>query len=313
MRLLLILLFAISSLLLHRAVAQTQDWSALLSPNELQAWMSKLNDIRLIQVTGNYEQGHIAGSVNAPYAQFRGPSNNPGQLPAPSDLQTLIRSLGIERDTPVIIIHEGSSASDMGAATRVYWTLKSASIQQLAILNGGLNGWREAGKAITTEPVTVPASGYTLQWRDDWRITTEQLASSLSAQTLNLVDARPAAFFSGDQYSASRPGTIQSAKNVSFDRWFTGNTLKTQSELRSLVQENGINGNQANVSFCNTGHWASINWFVMSEIAALPDTRLYAESVFEWSEQALPMDNQPGRIAFYWQMTRQWLDSWVAD
>lgn len=296
------------------AVAQPDRWSPLLNPSELAALIDKANDIRLIQVTGDYDQGHIAGSVNAPYSLFRGPQHNPGQLPAPDELQTLIRSLGIERETPVVIIHQGSSASDMGAATRVYWTLKSASIEQLAILNGGLSGWRAASLAISTEPATVPASRYTLQWRDDWQATREQIASSLSESTssqpaLDLVDARPADFYYGRQYSASRPGTIKGAENVSFDRWFNSNTMKPSNELRQLVQENELDSRQQLVSFCNTGHWASINWFVMSEIAELPNTRLYAESMFDWSEQALPMDNQPGRLQHYWQITRDWLSS----
>lgn len=298
------------------AVAQPDRWSSLLTPSELASLIDKANDIRLIQVTGDYELGHIVGSVNAPYPLFRGPQNNPGQLPAPDELQALIRSLGIERETPVVIIHQGSSASDMGAATRVYWTLKSASIEQLAILNGGLNGWREANLSISTKPVTVPASGYTLKWQDDWQITREQIASSLNESSpnqpaLDLVDARPADFYFGRQYSASRPGTIKGAENVSFDRWFNSNTMKPSSELRQLVQENDLDNRQQLVSFCNTGHWASINWFVMSEIAELPNTRLYAESVFDWSEQALPMDNQPGRLQHYWQITRNWLSSLV--
>lgn len=312
MRQFLLPLFII--VLCQHAFAQPDHWTPLLSPAELSALISRTDDVRLIQVTGDYEQGHIAGSVNAPYSLFRGPQDNPGQLPAPDQLQALIRSLGIERETPVVIIHQGSSASDMGAATRVYWTLKSASIEQLAILNGGLHGWREANLSISTQPVTVPASGYTLKWQDDWQITREQIAFSLNESSpnqpaLDLVDARPADFYFGRQYSASRPGTIKGAENVSFDRWFDSNAMKPSNELRQLVQENDLNNRQQLVSFCNTGHWASINWFVMSEVAELPNTRLYAESVFDWSEQALPMDNQPGRLQHYWQMTLDWFSA----
>jgi thiosulfate/3-mercaptopyruvate sulfurtransferase len=63
------------------------------------------------------------------------------------------------------------------------------------------------------------------------------------------------------------------------------------------------------VSFCNTGHWASINWFVMSELLGVNNTRLYAESIGAWSAEALPMDNRPNRGAVYRELTVQWLRS----
>ena len=304
-------LLALSYLLCSGAVAQT--WSVLVDPTQLQQLMDDEPGLRIIQVTGGYQQSHIPGSVHAPYAQFRGPADNAGQLPEPAALQALIRSLGIDHDTPVVVVHQGSNASDMGAATRVYWTLKSAGISRLAVLNGGLTAWRDAGNTLSSEPVTIAESSFNLQWRDDWRISTAQLAQRLDDPSLNLVDARPADFYLGRQHSASRPGTIKGAGNISYDQWFDNKAMKSAGELRSLVQQSGLDSNQQQVAFCNTGHWGSLNWFVMSEIAGLPDTRLYAESVFEWSAQALPMDHQPGRLQHYWSMTQDWIRSLIED
>jgi thiosulfate/3-mercaptopyruvate sulfurtransferase len=61
------------------------------------------------------------------------------------------------------------------------------------------------------------------------------------------------------------------------------------------------------VSFCNTGHQAAVNWFIMSELQNVPNTRLYAESMTEWSLADRPMDNQPNRLKHYWQMTTDWV------
>lgn len=310
-RLRLLIRLVLCYLLSSGAVAQT--WSVLVDSTQLQQLIRDESALRIIQVTGDYQQAHIPGSVHAPYAQFRGPADNAGRLPEPATLQAVIRSLGIDHDTPVVIAHQGSNASDMGAATRVYWTLKSAGINQLAVLNGGLTAWRDAGYPLSTEPVSVTGSNFTLQWRDDWRISTGQLAQSLDDPALNLVDARPADFYLGRQHSASRPGTIKGAENISYDQWFDNNSMKSASELSMLVQQSGLDSNQQQVAFCNTGHWGSINWFVMSEIAGLPDTRLYAESVFEWSAQALPMDHQPGRLQHYWSMTQDWIKSLIED
>ena len=37
------------------------------------------------------------------------------------------------------------------------------------------------------------------------------------------------------------------------------------------------------VSYCNTGHWAATNWFVLSEILGRKDVRLYDGSMVEWT------------------------------
>ena len=40
------------------------------------------------------------------------------------------------------------------------------------------------------------------------------------------------------------------------------------------------------VAFCNTGHWAATNWFVLSEILGRKDVTLYDGSITEWTADA---------------------------
>ena len=69
----------------------------------------------------------------------------------------------------------------------------------------------------------------------------------------------------------------------------------TEFSLGTLVALSGADAAPA-VSFCNTGHWASTNWFVMSEIAGNKAVKLYPASVVEWSQAERPMQNQPSRV-----------------
>ena len=39
----------------------------------------------------------------------------------------------------------------------------------------------------------------------------------------------------------------------------------------------------AQVNFCNTGHWASIGWFVSSELIGNKKARMYDGSMVEWT------------------------------
>lgn len=300
------------------SIAQPAGWSVLLEPEQLALILAEQTQhsadasqqVRVLHVTGDFHAGHIPGAAHAPYAQFRGPQDNAGQLPAIESLQAIVQQLGISQYTPVVIAHQGSNAADMGAATRVYWTLKSLGIQHLAVLNGGFQGWQAAQLPVSTTATTIAPSSYQPQWQDTWRITTTELERSLAAPLLTLVDARSADFYNGLQSVASRPGTIRGASNLSFETLFDGNRMKSGAALDSLIADSiNVGPDTSLVTFCNTGHLGSINWFALSELAGLENTRLYAESVVEWSQTARPMDNQPGRLAHYWTITRAWFDS----
>lgn len=293
--------------------AQLDNWSVLIEPEELSRLINSNSSLRIIHVTGNFSEGHIPGSANAPYAQFRGPQTNAGQLPSLTELTTLVQGLGIDASTPVVVVHQGNSASDMGAATRVYWTLKSLGVQQLAVLNGGFAAWRAQQLPVSTTASVITPTVYQPAWNDTWQITASALEAVIQGTpqqpAMRLLDSRPNSFFTGQQSVAVRPGTIRGANNLSFDTWFDNNRLKPLNELDALFASTLTDSSDSTVTFCNTGHWASINWFVLSELAGINNTQLYAESVVDWAQSNRPMDNQPGRLAHYWSLTREWLQS----
>ena len=44
------------------------------------------------------------------------------------------------------------------------------------------------------------------------------------------------------------------------------------------------------VTYCNTGHFASLSWFVARELLGYPEVRLYDGSLVEWSaDRTRPM------------------------
>jgi thiosulfate/3-mercaptopyruvate sulfurtransferase len=289
------------------ALAAPQGWSRLLETAELSAILQSAPQVRVLHVTGDYAAGHIPGAVAAPYPQFRGPQENPGQLRDVSELTATVQKLGVSADTPVVVVHQGSNASDFGAAARVYWTLKSLGVQDLAILNGGFAAWTGANLPSSTEASTVAASSFAPQWSNDWRATTDEIEALVAEGSARLIDARPESFFEGLQASSGRPGTIRGAGNLAFETFFEGSRVKPLAQVSSILASYPQQSAPMTVSFCNTGHQAAVNWFIMSELQNVPNTRLYAESMTEWSLADRPMDNQPSRLKHYWQMTTDWV------
>lgn len=252
------------------------------------------------QKTPNFEAGHIPGALPAPYSLFRAGKDNPGQAPTAERLSEIASQLGIRPEMPLVLTGSGSDPTEFGGVARVYWNLKLAGFQHLAILNGGFGAWLAAGYATQTGPAKLSPQPVRLSLRSAMLVTTPSLQEALQQSAKpHLIDARPEEFFIGEirHPSAARWGTLPGAQHIDSEEWFVANTgrLLPRADLQRLAQSLGVDSKRPTVAFCNTGHWAATQWFVLSEILGHTQARLYAESVVGWSKAALPMDNEPTR------------------
>lgn len=299
--------------LLLSAAASAQP---LLTPAALAARLGE-SQLRVVDIRAGkndagrtpFEVGHIVGALAAPYPNWRGPKDNPGKLPSVEELTKLVQQLGIDASTPVAIVYEGANSTDFGAAARVYWTLKVAGVPKLAILNGGMKAWRAAGLPLTTEVATVAPTKFVVNLDRRLIATQDEVAQLVGKSSVLLLDARPAEYYAGEtrHVAAKTPGTIVGAKNVD-NAVFFGNgsgALLPPDDVRRIAEQHGLQADRPTVSFCNTGHWAATNWFVLSEILGQKGVKLYPESVVEWSRSGLAMDNVPSRIHQVWLQLRE--------
>lgn len=248
-----------------------------------------------------YAKGHIKGAVSAPYALFRGPAENPGQLVPVDQLETTYEDLGLVMDRPVVIVSQGDTNSDFGAAARVYWTLKSSGFTDLAVLNGGMKAWGDAGLPLDRNAVQPQPSELDISWDNRWTADTQEVADVVEGKRQAvLVDARPPEFYEGKQAHevAARPGTIPGAQNLAHSGFFpSGSTAIGQvQDVAGLKAALGIDDGEEVVSFCNTGHWAATDWFAMSELAGIENVKLYPGSMVEYSQTDNEMANVPGLL-----------------
>jgi len=311
----LIRLIGIASLLTVTSVALAAE--PLVSPNDVPA-LSGNPEVRVIDIRApkDYAQGHINGALNAPYGQWRGPATNPGELPELKELTALVQRLGLTPQTHAVVVSSGENDTDFGAAARVYWTLKVLGLEELSIVNGGMKAWSAAGLGLSTNVPTVAPSGFEPRFNTDLLVKQAQLVKDVDSAKAVLVDARPASFFNGEtrHVAAKTPGTLPGAVNVAHSVWFKPGTSEVigAAQAKSVAAKfNLADSDKEIVSFCNTGHWAATNWFVLSELVGDKDVKLYAGSMVDWSraDQALPMDNVPGRIKQLWIDAQLWFAS----
>ncbi len=289
--------------------AQESDFGPLVSAGDLQPALDRVEvlDIRAAGEDG-YGGGHIEGAVNAPYELFRGPADNPGQVPSEAELSQTLGELGLEPSDPVVIAYQGEDATDFGAAARVYWTLKSSGFEKISILNGGYNAWSQAGNDLSSEPVEVEPTDVEVTWNDRWTATAEDVQQVLNGEDeALLLDARPESFWNGEQAhaAAAKPGTIPQSEYFEHAGWFSdGPAIVDAKAARDLAAEQDFTGTAAIISFCNTGHWAATNWFALSELAGIDNVKLYPESVVGWSNAGYEMTNVPGPIRTLWNQVK---------
>ena len=237
-----------------------------------------------------YETSHIPGAVHSDYVAdgWRAKVGNaPGMLPPLDHLAELVGRLGVKPHDDVVIVPAGTSATDFAAAARVYWTLKLIGHGQQAILDGGFAGWRED----TLRPVQSgpsapnPAEPYPVVMQQRLRSTADATLVASRGKLATLVDARAASYFEGSEKApeALRTGRIPGAVSRDYTQAFDPATgrLKPAGELAALftgVPEGPV------IAYCNTGHTAALDWFVLSEVLGRDEVALYEGSMTDWTQ-----------------------------
>lgn len=254
----------------------------------------RLIDLRLTADGGraSYVAEHIPGAVFSDYARDgwrQRVGDVPGLLPDADHRTALFAWLGITPAHHVVLIPVGSSANDFAASARAYWTLRVSSHAEVSILDGGTRGWIAAKLPVETGngPV-VTAVPYPVQ--DDFtaRRRADEVAMPGNAV---LLDARSPSYFEGREKAAEAraaghiPGALQLDYVSAFD--LATGALRPRAELEALFARTG---GKPVISYCNTGHTAALNWFVLSEILGQSDASLYDGSMTDWTQnQARPV------------------------
>ena len=184
-------------------------------------------------------------------------------------------------------------------AIRGYWLLRLYRFpaDRVHILDGGIEAWRRASGATTTdmpEPdladaLRVPAK---LGERDDSLIATfdQVLAWSREAAKAGgptrILDVRTAAEYVGTDLRARRGGHIPGARQRSFVDLLTDEgTFRRVDEMVSLVRASGTDPAELRATYCQGGVRAALVWFVLHELAGYEEVRSYAGSWEEWGNR----------------------------
>jgi len=237
-----------------------------------------------------YAEAHVPGSVHSDYdkAGWRVTrSNVPFLLPSLPELEKLIGDIGIDETTHVVVVPAGVNFTDFGSAARTYWTLKVVGVNNVSILDGGVAAWKAAGLVLDNGVKKPSPTIFTATLNKSLLSQTDDVVKAESAHKVTLIDARPVSFFNGKEKAPAAlayghiPGSVSLDSAAFYDAGT--NKLKPQAELAALAAHLPAG---PVVSYCNTGHWAATDWFVLHELLGRKDVSLYDGSMVAWTADA---------------------------
>ena len=253
-------------------------------------------DIRNKIDGGSYETfkaGHIPKSVHSNYLKSGWRTKVKGvigQLPRKENLEKLIGNLGIDNSKYIIIVYGGINATDFGSAARIYWTFKTLGHEKVSILNGGFKAWKKSGYKIVTGKNSLKPRIFKGSISKKYSATYKEVRNAKKRNNnICLIDARPSDFFKGKKIHPALKvaGRIPDSVNLEQQKTIGKNGLiKSKAEILKLYDKIQINNFKGYIIYCNTGHWAATVWFALSEVAEIPNIKIYDGSWAHWEKNS---------------------------
>ncbi len=230
----------------------------------------------------HYCDAHIPGAVfvdlDTELAAHGAPQLGRHPLPAVADLQAAARRWGVRADTPVVAYDQGGNL----AAARAWWLLRWAGVTDVALLDGGLAAWNEAGYATRSGDERAEAPGdVTLSEGNMPTLSADEAATMASDGVL--LDARAADRYSGasepvDPRAGHIPGALSSPTS---DNLLPSGRFAPADALRGRFAELGVQPGQMVGVYCGSGVTAAHHIAALS-VAGI-DATLYPGSWSQWS------------------------------
>ncbi len=272
-------------------------------------WLEKnLNDpkLRIVEVSvepGLYERGHIPGAQNVVWHTDL-VDTVARDIAGPEKFQALVRKLGIDKDTTVVLYGDSNNWFAAWGA----WVFDIYGLRDnVKLVDGGRKKWELEKRPVATNPVPAKASNFTIAEpnRKLRARLTDVVATVEKKSDARVLDIRSPDEFSGKiiapagfQELALRAGHIPGSVNVPWARAVNqaDGTIKPVEELRKIYAEVGIDGSKPVITTCRIGERSSHTWFILSRLLGYQ----VANYDGSWTEYGnvvgLPINNPAGTV-----------------
>ncbi|MCW8886523.1 MAG: sulfurtransferase [Motiliproteus sp.] len=231
-----------------------------------------------------YQQDHIPGAIYVHLDEQLSSTiiSDSGRHPLPDSQQLAdwLGSIGINSNTQVVVYDAMGGAM----AARCWWLLKTLGHENVAVLDGGYPRWQSLGLPSDAAVPAPTATTFENRWNAQAVVSVERVVANLDAPQFQMVDARNAERFRGEQEPIDPvAGHIPNALNrdLSLNLESDGCFKPAQQLLQEWQQLLNQQSPENIVHSCGSGVTACHNQLAM-EHAGLTGSRVYAGSWSEW-------------------------------
>ncbi|MGY6709100.1 MAG: 3-mercaptopyruvate sulfurtransferase [Rhizobiaceae bacterium] len=228
-----------------------------------------------------YDAGHIPGAIFFDHDEVVEPGVGlPHALPSPRHFAQYAGSMGVSsRDT--IVVYDGPG---FFSAPRVWWMFHIMGVENVYLLDGGLDGWKQEGRPLSDQPTPTAGCLFEVDFDNTRVASLEDMRRIVETGEAQIADARPPGRFSGadpEPRPGMRSGHMPGARNLPFLNLIDNGHLRPPEELKRVFAEAGIDLEKPVVTSCGSGVTAAVITLAL-ETVGHTDNRLYDGSWSEW-------------------------------
>lgn len=233
-----------------------------------------------------YNKEHISGAIAVSWQQFSNMEGKPGDenwgtVLEEKELSEKLSEVGITDDKKIVVYSD--TQKGWGDDARIVWMLRRAGMEKAVILDGGINYWKSQGNEVSKEAVQPKPSNVLVSSLDSkTNIKTEELSEKLGQ--VKIIDTRTKKEYNGaTDYGEPRGGHIPGAINIDFMEFLSEDgTLKKPSEIKTILDDNGIKKDDEIVTYCTAGI-RSAHMQIVLDMMGYNNAKNYDQSFNGWA------------------------------
>jgi thiosulfate/3-mercaptopyruvate sulfurtransferase len=244
----------------------------------------------------DFREGHIPGAQLFSIDDASDASSPlPHTLPSGAQFADVVSRLGISTGDHVIV-YDASGTNF--SAPRVWWMFRAYGHDGVSLLDGGLAAWKAAGAPVETgDPRPVSPGEFDASLQAGMIRRAEQVLEARRANAAQVVDMRSRGRFEGTEpepRAGLRSGHIPGSRNVPYASLVNEQgMLRSDAELRAIMERAGIDVRQPVIATCGSGVTAC-SLLLALHVLGVTDSSLYDGSWSEWGQRAeLPVETGP--------------------
>ncbi|MEA5619629.1 sulfurtransferase [Cronbergia sp. UHCC 0137] len=229
-----------------------------------------------------YQEKHIPGAyyldLNQDLSSPVGEHGGRHPLPNPDELAEKLAKMGINSQKTQVIAY---CDSRFAFASRYWWLLRYLGHEQVAVLDGGFNGWEKAGYSVT-ETIPEPQIGtFVPHIQPELLVDFTDVKSRKDYPDIILVDSRESDRYRGEREPIDKiAGHIPGAVNYPWQEVTDANACLLSLEEQSQRWKQLENAQEI-IVYCGSGVTACVNLLSLA-LAGIQTGKLYAGSWSDW-------------------------------